>query len=336
MTEKATRTTALPPPCRVALLVLPHASLLTVASTLDPLRSANRQLGREAFQWLVVSPGLTSVPLTCGLELPCQPTLAAAQGFDLLIVIAGFRIAEVITTPLLTGLRKLASSVGTMAAVDAGSWVLAKAGLLNGHRVTVHWEDLDALAQTYPDLEVVPDRFVISGNRITAGGAGPALDMTIDLIRRRFGARLAHEVATSFITATSDRRTPQQNPQYDGVAVDAKVSAAIGMMEATVSAPLRIRDIAARVRLSVRRLENLFQRDLGYSPGAFYAELRLQAVRRNLAGSDLNMAEIAVLTGFSCPSVLSRAFSRRFGESALAFRRRSRNYAGNGILRDGA
>lgn len=336
MTEKATGNSANTPPCRVALLVLPHASLLTVASTLDPLRNANRHLGREAFQWLVVSPGLTSVPLTCGLELPCQPTLSAVRNFDLLIVIAGFRIAEVTTAPLLSEIRKVAGSIGVMAAVDAGTWVLAKAGLLNGHRVTVHWEDLDKLALEYPDLEVVPDRFVVSGNRITAGGAGPALDMTIDLIRRRFGARLAHEVATSFITATTDRSIPQQRPQYDGVTVDAKVSSAIGLMEATISAPLKTREIADRVKLSVRRLENLFQKNLGYSPGAFYAELRLQAARRCLAGTDQNMAEIAVLTGFSCPSVLSRAFSRRFGESAQAFRRRSRNYAGNGILNQSA
>ncbi len=320
-------------PFRVGFLVLPHASLLTVASTLDPLRSANRHLGYEAFQWLVVSPSAGSVALTCGLDLPAMPELSAVRGFDMLIVIAGFRVAEVMTAPLLRDIRKVASTVPAIGAIDTGTWVLAKAGLLEGKRVTVHWEDIEALAQDYPELEVLPDRYVLSGNVTTAGGAGPAFDMMVNLIRQRFGAQLAHEVASSFITSTTDRATPQRRSQYGGVAIPDKVAAAIHVMEATIATPLTTRALAQRARLSVRGLETLFQSSLGYSPGAFYSELRLQAARRILATGTEPMADIAIRTGFSSASVLSRAFTRRFGESARDFRRQNRHYAGDGLLR---
>ncbi|MBC2835044.1 GlxA family transcriptional regulator [Paragemmobacter straminiformis] len=322
-----------PNPFRVGFLVLPHASLLTVASTLDPLRSANRHLGYEAFQWLVISPGAESVALTCGLDLPGGPDLTAVRGFDMLIVIAGFRVAEVTTAPLLRDIRKAAASVPVIGAIDTGTWILAKAGLLKGARVTVHWEDIEALALEYPDLDVLPDRYVTGERVITAGGAGPAFDMMVDLIRNRFGAQLAHEVASSFITSTIDHATPQRRSQYGGIAVHDKVAAAIRLMEATIATPLATAALAKRVQLSVRRLETLFQSSLGYSPGAFYSELRLQAARRILATGSAPMTDIAIRTGFSSASVLSRAFTRRFGESALAFRRKNGKYAGNGLLR---
>ncbi|TMV59323.1 AraC family transcriptional regulator, partial [Thioclava sp. BHET1] len=166
MTESATIFAPSPDPLTIALMVLPQASILEVASTLDPLRSANRHLGREAFRWRVVSPGGAAVPLTCGLELPSTGALPAAEGADALLVIAGFRQAEVATRPLIGQLRRIAGRFRAVGGIDAGPWVLARAGLLDGHRATVHWEDLEDFAAAHPAVDVVPDRFVISGRRI--------------------------------------------------------------------------------------------------------------------------------------------------------------------------
>jgi transcriptional regulator GlxA family with amidase domain len=47
-----------PDPLTLALLVLPQASILEVASTLDPLRAANRHLGADVYRWRVVCPGV--------------------------------------------------------------------------------------------------------------------------------------------------------------------------------------------------------------------------------------------------------------------------------------
>lgn len=322
-----------PRPQKVALLVLPHASFLSVASTLDPLRCANRHLGYEAFTWVVVSPGLSSVPLTCGLALPCSAHLEAAVGADILLVIAGFRVDEVTTRPLIKDIQRVAAKVGTLGAIDSGAWILAKAGLLAGYRATTHWEDQEDFAAAFPDTHVLPDRFVIDRNRITAGGAAPAFDMMVDLIGRLHGPRLSLEVATSFITDTVEASRPQVRPILNGKEIDPRLAEAIRIMTASVDAPLKCADLAARLGLSARRLEALFREGLGDSPGAFYLELRLQAARRMLADTRRQpMAVIALRAGFSCPSSLSRAFTRRFGESARDFRQRRMGFSGNGMV----
>src|SRR3546814_14159142 len=71
--------------------------------------------------------------------------------------------------------------------VEAGSWLLARAGLLDGRAATTHWEDLEDFAARFPEVAVRPDRFVIDGRRFTSGGASPTFDLMLPLIRSRFG-----------------------------------------------------------------------------------------------------------------------------------------------------
>ena len=226
-----------PDPLTIAALVLPQASILEVASVLDPLRSANRHLGTDAFRWRVVSPGGGPVPLTCGIELPSSGHLAAAEGADALVVIAGFRQAEVATRPLIRTLRRMAPRFRAVGGIDAGPWVLARAALLDGHQATVHWEDLEDLAAAHPMIDVLPDRYVISGSRFTAGGAAPAADLMLNLIRARHGPALAFQVAASFITTARDGAEPQISALAPNPRLDPRVAAAIARMEAGIDAP---------------------------------------------------------------------------------------------------
>ncbi|MBI1218940.1 MAG: helix-turn-helix domain-containing protein [Rhodobacteraceae bacterium] len=303
----------------IALLVLPQASILEVASTLDPLRSANRHLGREAFRWRVVSPEGRAVALTCGLELPAAGALPQAEGADALIVIAGFRQAEVATRPLIRDLRRIAPRFRAVGGIDAGAWVLARAGLLDGHRATVHWEDLEDFAAAHPAVDVVPDRFVISGTRITAGGAAPALDLMLHLIRARHGAAAALQVAGSFITAARAGAEPQVAAPAPGR--DPRVAAAIARMEARLDAPEPTAATARALGLTARRLETLFRAELGMGPGAYGRDLRLQAARRMVTDTRHPLNEVALRAGFASQGAFSRAFRHRFGISASGLRR---------------
>ena len=306
-------------PLEIALLVLPQASIWEVAATLDPMRSANRHLGQEAFRWRVVSPDGAAVPLTCGISLPSVGALPAAVGADALIVVAGFRQAEVATRPLIASLRRIAPRFRAVGGIDAGPWVLARAGLLNGHRATVHWEDLEDFAAAHPAIDVVPDRFVISGALFTAGGAAPATDMMLHLIRARLGAPLALQVAASFIYEPREGAEPQVVARAG--LTDPRVAAAIARMEARQEEPETVAQVAAFVGLSVRRLEVLFRAELGMGPGAYGLELRLGAARRMVVDTRHAMQVVALRCGFGSQAAFSRAFLRRFGQSASALRR---------------
>lgn len=311
------------PVVEVAVVVLDHASLLSVASVLDPLRNANRHLGREAWRWRILSPVRAEVPLTCGFTIPAQPL--AAEGADLMLVIAGFRIAEVATPATIRAIRQAARGVPVVGAVETGAWVLARAGLLDGHRATTHWEDLEDFAAAFPSVTVVPDRYVVSGNRITAGGAAPAFDLMLHLVERRHGGQVALEVAHSFIAARTDGAVPQVKPAGGA---DPRVAQAIRAMEAQIEAPPSVAEIAAAVGLTPRRLETLFRAAYATTPGAFFLEVRLQAAQRMLVDTRHPLALVAARTGFSSPATFARAFRRRFGQTPSALRRARAAFSG--------
>lgn len=322
MAERASIFAPSPDPLVLAVLVLPHASILEVASVLDPMRNANRQLGAEAFRWRVVSPDGAAVPLTCGLSLPSAGDMRAAEGADVLAVVAGYRRAEVVTRPLIAAIRRMAPRFRAVIGIDAGPWVLARAGLLDGHRATVHWEDLEDFATAHPGIEVLPDRFVISGNRVTVGGAAPAADFMLHLIRARLGPALALQVQHSFLTTARPGSDPQvTGPAPSGaLARDARLVAALARMEARIDAPEPVTATARAVGLSVRRLEGLFRAELGQSPGDWARELRLQAARRMVIDTRHPLQDIALRSGFGAQAALSRAFRRRFGVPPSALR----------------
>jgi transcriptional regulator GlxA family with amidase domain len=313
-------------PLDIAVLVLPHCSILEVASVLDPLRAANRHLGNDAFRFRILTPDGRPVPLTCGIELPGSGALAQARGADLLMVIAGYRLAEVATRGLISDLRRLAPQVGVMGGVDAAPWVLARAGLLDGHRATVHWEDLEDMAHHHPQIEVQPDRYVIDRNRMTAGGAAPAYDLMLHLIRARHGAGVARQVAQSFLSPPRPGNDPQVAPRKFDTRTDPKldprVAKVLAQMEATLDTPAPIANLARSVGLSARRLESLFHQQLGITPGAHALSLRLAAARRMLTDTPHPLAEIALRCGFSSPATLSRAFRRVHGYPPGALRRK--------------
>ncbi len=305
----------------IALLVLPGASILEVASVLDPMRNANRHLGREGFRWRVVSPSGAPVPLTCGLELPSSGRLNSARDSEALIVIAGYRHADATTPSLLADLARIAGRFRAIGGVDTGAWVLARAGLLDGHRATVHWEDLEDFALAHPGVDVVPDRFVISRHRFTAAGAAPAADLMLHLIGLRCGPAIAAQVAGSFLYEAAVDGARPQRPGMLPAARDARLSNALRMMSAHLEAPLPLATISRAQGLSLRRMEQLFRAGLGQGPGAAYLDLRLQAARRLVLDTSHALQEIALRCGFSDQSSFSRAFRRRFGQPPVALRR---------------
>ncbi len=309
-----------PQPLTIALLILPQASILEVASTLDPLRSANRHLGTDAYRWRIVSPDGQPVPLTCGIELSASGPLNAALGADALIVIAGYRQSQVATAPLIRDLARAAPRFRAIGGIDAGGWVLARAGLLRGHRATVHWEDLEDFAASHPDTDVVPNRFVIDRTRFTAGGAAPAADLMLHLIRARHGPALALQVAASFLTTARDGAEPQISPAKPDPRLDARVTAAIARMEARLDTPEPIATTAAAIGLTPRRLETLFRENVALTPGAYALSLRLAAARRMITDTRHPLADVALRTGFSSASTLSRAFRQQFGTAPSRLR----------------
>jgi transcriptional regulator GlxA family with amidase domain len=317
-----------PAPLAVTVLVLPESSMMTVASTLEPMRACNRVGHAERILWRVVTLNGAPVALSCGLPLMPHGRLEAGLAGDLLAVIGGFNAVRH-ARPAMALLQQLIPRFGAVAGIESGSWVLGAAGALDERAATTHWEDLEDFAARHHRTEVRADRYVIDGRVLTAGGASPAFDLMLHLIRARFGQATALEVASAFIYDQAHAATDAQPLVSLGRLGERepRVARAIRVMERSLDRPLATAAVARRVGVSVRLLEVLFRRTLGLSPGAYYTGLRLQAARRLVTDTALPMQEIALRTGFASLSSFSRTFRRHTGVSGREMRKRTRGDA---------
>ena len=312
-------------PLKVTLLLFPGLSLLSLAATLDPMRGANRVLGRAAYSWKLVSIDGKMPVASCGLPIPVDGAFDPTAEQDALIVIAAFDAIRSGTPPVLKALRAGARRSAIVGGIESGSWLMGLAGLLEGRRATTHWEDLEDFAARVPNVDVQPDRYVVDEPVFTTGGATPALDCMLSLIRRRNGYSAALDVASLYIYEEARTGSDAQPIVSLGRIRqhEPRVAEAIRIMEKQIDRPVTVAAIARRVGISTRALETLFLKIVDASPGAYYIALRLNAARRLVLDTNLPLADIAERTGFSAIASLSRAFRRQFGASPSAARRAS-------------
>src|SRR3546814_4569700 len=86
---------------------------------------------------------------------------------DFLIVVAGLAVQRLRDPAVIATLRRQGRSGCRLGALSTGSYLLAWAGLLDGYRCTVHWENLDAFREDFPSLDVTGELFEIDGPRLT-------------------------------------------------------------------------------------------------------------------------------------------------------------------------
>lgn len=310
-------------PLRLTFLVFSGASIMCVASAVDPLRAANRVAGRRAFEWEIVThdgrPAVTTSQMPVGADGRFDPQAER----DVLVVIGGFGARQQADARMLADLRRAARLARAVGGVEAGSWLLGHAGVLEGRAATTHWEDLEDFAAAFPGADVRPDRYVIDGPVFTTGGAAPTFDLMLHLVRARLGMAVALDVASVFIydqtRAATDAQPLVSLGRLDGY--DPRLAQAVRLMEAHVDRPLTVGAIARRAGVTARTLEKIFLKSIGETPGAYYLRLRLNAARRLVLDTTEPMADIAARTGFSSAAAFSRSFSRAFGRPPVRLRR---------------
>jgi len=296
--------------------------MMSVASAVDPLRVANRVAGEVVFDWKIHTFDGSPARLSCGLPLAVDSRFDPQKNADVLIVIAGFDSDIHANKAALAQISKSAARYACVGGVEAGAWLLARAGLLTGRAATTHWEDLEDFAQKHPEINVIPDRYVIDGKFFTTGGASPTIDFMLHLLRSRRGVALAMEVASTFIYDEAHQPTDAQSIVALGHlhTVEPRIIDALKIMESHIDEPLSVARIAQALNMSVRSLENLFRAVMKVSPGQYYRALRLSTARRMVIDTKLSAQEIAVRTGFNSLSAFSRSFKSSFGVSPLQAR----------------
>jgi transcriptional regulator GlxA family with amidase domain len=312
-------------PLQTTFLILPESSMLTVASALEPLRAANRFSRGQAFAWSLRSLSGAPVPLTCGYDFPVDGKFDATTRGDLLIIAGGFRHHVHGTAPVLRQLRTAWPNYDVVMALEAASWYLARAELVRAEPVTTHWEDLEDFQAAFPEADTRTDRFTIGQKLFCAGGASPAFDLMLYQIQQKLGYSLAMQVAGAFIydQARGPAESQVNVPPGRLADVDGRVARAIGLMEQLIDQPISTAAIARRVGLSPRGFEYAFKRTIGWSPGAYFLDLRLQTAARLVRDTGLSLQQVAIRSGFGSQSAFARCFRQKFSASPSDFRRQA-------------
>jgi len=316
-------------PGEIELLVLPGVTLILVAAAIEPLRAANRLLGHARFRWTVSTPDGRPAPTAAGVPVPAARPFEPAASRAALFVAASYDAEGATSRALRRRLAAAGRHRPLVGGFEAGAWAIGRAGLLAGRRATTHWEDLDDFASAFPETEVAPERYVIDGPRVTSAGAGPTLDLMLELIRRWAGYPLALEVARLFSYApTPAEADPGGVP---GMALarpgEPRLARALAIMESTLDEPVPLTAIARAAGISTRHLRDLFRRRLGVSPRAHYQALRLARARRLLIETTLPVLEIATMSGFASAAAFTRAYRLHHGEAPRETRRRAQTGA---------
>src|SRR3954471_1198405 len=272
---------AIEAPQTLGFLLLPQFSMMAFVSAVEPLRVANRLAGRELYRWEIVSRDGGSVEASNGMALVAVRALDDTPLYRMLVICAGFEPERHYDRRIKSWLLKLSGAGADLGAMDTGSFLLARAGLLDGYRATVHWESLDSFRETFPKVEVENALFLTDRNRLTCAGGTAALDMMLHLISGQPGHRLATAVSEQFIHAQI--RDPQNQQRMEprvrqGIS-HAGLARAIGLMEENLEDPLDAERLAEAAGISLRQLERLFHRHFSMAPRRYYLDLRLQRAR---------------------------------------------------------
>jgi transcriptional regulator GlxA family with amidase domain len=307
-------------------LLVPGLSMMSLSSAVEPLRSLNRLAGRDAYRWRLASLDGTPVAASNGIDLPAARAEDLLPTADYLFVCGGLRFRSSDARRFLAVLRRAARIGMSVGSLSTGTYLLARAGLLDGYRCTIHWENRPAFQEDFPDLSCTSKIYEIDRDRLTCSGGTAAMDLMLHLIAERHGAALAQQVANQF---HHERIRDEGDDQRGGrltmtARLPGKLRTAIGLMQREIENPVPLSKVAAQVGLSSRQLERLFLRHLQMTPLRFYMQLRVERARELLLYSDRPVLEVAVAAGFASTSHFASWYKRVFGMKPSEVRGRKR------------
>lgn len=309
-------------PERFVFLLVEGLSMMSLISAIEPLRSANRLAKQTLYAWDMCSLDGQPIVASNGIELQAQKIDDVMHGAQYIFVCGGLRLDPEREPGYLHALRRAARSGAVIGALSTGSYLLARAGLLNGYKCTIHWENLPAFIEAFPSLQCSGKIYEIDRDRMMCSGGIAAMDMMLHLIAEQHGPDLAVRVANQFhherIRDGQDEQRGWRDQNHKSL--PRGIRRAIELMRANVETPLPIATLGTTIGMTSRQLERLFLQHLSVTPARYYVQLRLERAHDLLAYSNMPIADIALATGFASPSHLARWVRRVYGVSPTELR----------------
>ncbi len=294
---------------------MPNYSMIAFTSAIEPLRMANWTVEQSLYEWVTMTLDGSPVCASNGLRIVPDCAASDAGRMDGVFVCGGIDVDRNYSKELAAWLHKMAQAKTAIGALCTGSYLLARAGLLDGYRCTIHWENIASLRELFPNLIISAELFEIDRDRYTSAGGSSSLDMMLHLIRQQYGEELVTAISEQFIC---DRIRGLHDRQRIPLRVhlgtsQPKLEEAVTIMEANIEEPISLDELAQHVKVSRRQLERLFQKYLHCVPTRYYLELRLKRARQLLLQSNLSIIDVGLACGFVSAPHFSKSYRDTFG-----------------------
>ena len=316
------------PKIKVAFVLAPRITLTAFAGFVDVLRLAADEGDRSRqvdCQWTVLGQPGEAIVSSSGAEVRAWEPLEKPERFDYVVVVGGLLTGPKVPPPVYAFLKSAAKAGVPLVGLCTGSFVLARAGLLNGYVTCVSWFHREDFTREFPRLRLVTNqRYMVDRDRMTCAGGTSVVHLAAHLIEKHCGRAFANK---SLRILLEDQPLPSNTPQPEAEvarkAQDWFVRRAMLLIEQKLSQPEPINEVVSELGIGIRQLERRFHADAGMTMRDYRSQLRLARARWMIENTDLSLTDIGLECGFGGCSHFSRAFTARFRVRPSAVRRRS-------------
>ncbi|WP_407158242.1 GlxA family transcriptional regulator [Bradyrhizobium sp. STM 3557] len=311
---------------RIVILAPPGVQSLDIVGPAEVFWEAARRLGDQGiYNIQIMSTGAGSIGGTGQLRFMADRTIFDSdEPIDTLLV-AGDPSFQYIDPAVIGWLQRRVPTVRRYGSICTGVFLLAAAGLLNGRRVTTHWECADKLRRDFPEIELDADAIYLrDGPLITAAGVTAGIDLALALVEEDHGRDIAMIVARYMVVFL---KRPGGQSQFSAHLVGQMSERTVtqraqAYILANLTSPLSVVRIAREIGMSPRNFARVFRREFGITPADFVAAARVDAARRLLEDTPHPLQRIASTCGFSDVNNMRRTFARTIGVTPNEYRSR--------------
>ena len=318
-------------PRHIVFTAYEGVSLLDLSGPLEAFRVASDfalKGQRLSYECTLVSSRGGRIKTADGVDLNAKSMRSIGnKPIDTLVAPGGFLLEDVTRDRvLIRWIGKVAPTCRRVCSVCVGSFLLAAAGVLDGHRAATHWMHAQSLASRHPDVRVEPDAIFVHDGRVwTSAGVTSGIDLALALIEQDAGREVAIKVARILVVYL--KRAGGQS-QYSAL-LDAQAHAEsepFDDLERWVAehleSDLRVEALAERVHMSPRNFARVYAKTRGRSPAKAVDAIRIDAARRRLEETTDRIEVIAEKCGFSGEEQMRTAFIRTVGIPPRDYRKR--------------
>ena len=307
---------------QIGLLLYPDFQLLDAAGVTATFEIAGAFAG-GAYSMVALSENGGLIRSSSGMAIETLP-VAKARRFDTLVIVGGEGHKTAMACPvLLAFIQQQARIIRRICSVCTGAFLLAAAGLLDGRRVTTHWQQAENLKAQFPQARVSADAIHIHDGLVwTSAGISSGIDMALALVTQDLGKDIGQRTAQQMVVFY---HRPGGQSQFSALlelgSTQERFATLLGWIRSNLKQRLTVDILASQAGMSPRNFSRSFRASVGVSPARAVERLRLEAARERVEGSTIPIETIAVMTGFHDPERMRRAFVREFHQPPQAVRR---------------